>query len=239
MWRALSGGGGAVAVVVARKATIIALCGALLWSVLAVSAQAQSHRCISTDGRPVVSTGKPAAEPTQVGFALKYRYDFSGVSPTVTVRVTVETNTPTGPPTISHQTVNVGMSGATLTVPRASNLLGMAITINDHSSYWVCRRHAVVTFDGVVQPVPWPPPTTTLPPYTPVDYVQEIIDDAPPRPEPRPMADRHPDDPVRDLYSPDTGLLTPERVKAWRCWAAFGNEAALREAGLLEAGETC
>lgn len=70
-----------------RKATVIALCGALLWNIAPATAHAQSD-CIPEAGRPAVSTGDITTEATSIGVKINVRH--AGQPVAVTVYVTVD-----------------------------------------------------------------------------------------------------------------------------------------------------
>jgi len=238
-----------------RKATVIALCGALLWNIAPATAHAQSD-CIPEAGRPAVSTGDITTEATSIGVNINVRHagptTLSGdsrrpatmtnaVPVAVTVYVTVDygDRKPYDTTVVVPATPDASVRGssterrttAQLSVPRSSHHQGIGVTVNDHSSYKVCRRHAVETFDGVVQRVPWPPPTTTLPEPEPV-----IEENLYPRPEPAERPTNLNGTP--NLYGPG-GTNTDERRLQWQCWAAFGNTELLREAGIIDSTQSC
>lgn len=240
-----------------RKTMVAALTAAAVVAALAAPAHAayQTAQCVPTAGRPAVSTGDITTEATSIGVKINVRHAGSttlsgdsrmpstmtnAVPVAVTVHVTVDYgdgnpyDTTVVVPASSPQSVGGSSTErrttAQLSVPRSSHHQGIAVTVNDHSSYKVCRRHALKTFTGVNQRVP-PPPTTTLPEQEPVVEPERY-----PRPEPA----ENPTNPdgTTNLYGPG-GLLTDERRLQWQCWAAFGNTQALREHGLINETQSC
>ncbi len=210
-----------------RRLTVGGCAAALLVSVLVGAAQAQQAAgCIPTTTRPAVSVSASYDNGPNVAVTIKVRHKRNMAS-SKTVRVTVDygdgttydatVTVPDSPTTRPHED---DYTSASLAVPRG-NHQSVAVTVNGHADYLVCKRHAIVTFSGVVVRVPPPTPTTLPPPEPPPDYVAEIIANSPPRPEPRPEADRFNPDGSVNLYGPG-GLLTPERRQAWKCWATFG-----------------
>lgn len=199
---------------------------ALMWAglVVPVGAQSQSHAvCVPTGSTPVIKTGKPTLEGQNVGFQLTARFSSASVAD-VTVRVTIRFDDGTSYSTsllISSSSRMGTTTRSTLSVDAAGRK-SVALTVDDDSAYRWCTRHAVQ--EGPYRSPRWsPPPPQDWTPQDPPDYVQEIIDNAPPRPEPRPF----PGDDVTGerrhaaLYGPG-GPLEPSYRLEWLCWGTFG-----------------
>ncbi|MDE2935552.1 MAG: hypothetical protein OXP37_01760 [Chloroflexota bacterium] len=209
---------------------LVALAALAMFAPLA-PVEAQTARCVPEAMRPVAAAGPATTESSSVGFTVEVRH--AGAPAAVNVHVWVTRNGGSGysASVMVPASPSARMTGqqyrrtkATLSVPRRPGDQVVAITITDHAGYFVCKPHAGVSFQGVRQSVPPRPPQVIPepdPPQTPEQAVAAIAADAPPRPDPA------------------ANLTDSERRKAWRCWAAFGNTEALREAGLLGPSETC